>query len=189
MKFEILTYGQPILRVKATPVERVTPELRQMAAAMLETMYGAAGIGLAAQQVGRAIALCVIDVPPELDAQEEGGPRLNPDVRMPLIMFNPQITKRSKAGIRIDEGCLSFPGIHVAVERAAEVTVAFTDVNGAPQTVETRGLLARAVQHEMDHLSGVLLVDRMSPIKKISLAGELRRLKARATAQVERRSA
>jgi peptide deformylase len=177
MKFEIVTFGSPVLRVKATPVSDVTADFKRLADDMMETMYGAEGVGWAAQQVGRAVSLCVIDVPPELDVDQEGGERSNPDIPMPLVMFNPRIEERGGPQQRRDEGCLSFPGIHTGVQRAAEVTVSFIDWKGVPKTLHCRGLLARAVQHELDHLDGVLLVDRMSAVKKISLAGQLKRLR------------
>lgn len=178
MSFELVTFGDPVLRVRAAPVERVTPEFKRLVDGMMETMHAAEGVGLAAQQVGRAVSVCVIDIPPEMDVAEEGGARLNPDAEMPLIMFNPRIIERQGAMVRRDEGCLSFPGIHAGVQRAFEVTVSFVDWKGEVRALHCRGLLARAVQHELDHLDGVLLVDRMSPVKKVSLAGKLKRLRA-----------
>jgi len=83
MKFDIVTFGAPVLRVKATPVQDVTADLKRLVDDMMETMYGAEGVGLAAQQVGKTVALCVIDIPLELDVDEEGGPRSNPDIQMP----------------------------------------------------------------------------------------------------------
>jgi peptide deformylase len=177
MKFDILTFGAPVLRIKAMPVADVTADLKRLVDGMMETMYGAEGVGLAAQQIGRTVAVCVIDVPPELDVEQEGGERLNPQIAMPLVMFNPKILSRGGSPIKRDEGCLSFPGIHTPVPRASEVTVSFVDWKGTSKTLLCRGMLARAVQHELDHLDGVLLVDRMSAVKKISLAGQLKRLR------------
>jgi peptide deformylase len=183
MKFEIVTFGDPVLRVKATPVADVTADLKRTADGMMEAMHAAEGVGLAAQQVGQTVSLCVIDIPPELDVAEENGPRLNPGVEMPLVMFNPAIVERMGGLVKRDEGCLSFPGIHAAVQRNFEVTVSFVDWKGLKKTLLCRGLLARAVQHELDHLDGVLLVDRMSAVKKISLAGQLKRLREEAAAR------
>ena len=177
MKFEIVTFGDPILRIKAAPIADVTADLKRLVDGMMETMYAAEGVGLAAQQVGKAVSVCVIDVPANLDTVEDDGPRLNPEIEMPLVMFNPRIVERKGGLDKRDEGCLSFPGIHVGVQRALEVEVSFIDWKGMPRTVHCRGLLARAVQHELDHLDGVLLVDRMSAVKKISLAGQLKRLR------------
>jgi peptide deformylase len=178
MSFEIVTFGDPVLRVRAESVPRVTVEYKRLVDGMMETMHAAEGLGLAAQQVGRTVSVCVVDIPVALDVEEEGGGRLNPDVEMPLIMFNPKIVTRGRELARRDEGCLSFPGIHTGVQRAAEVDVTFVDWKGSVRTLHCRGLLARAVQHELDHLDGVLLVDRMSPVKKISMAGKLKRLRA-----------
>jgi peptide deformylase len=183
MKFEIATFGDPVLRVKAAPVADVTADLKRTADGMMETMHAAEGVGLAAQQVGQTVSLCVIDIPPEMDVAQEHGPRLNPDVEMPLIMFNPVILERKGGHEKRDEGCLSFPGIHTSVQRSAEVTVTFVDWKGMKRTLQCRGLLARAVQHELDHLDGVLLVDRMSAVKKISLAGQLKRLREESAAR------
>ncbi|MEI8351764.1 MAG: peptide deformylase [bacterium] len=177
MSFEIVTFGDPVLRVRSSPVSRVTIEFKHLVEGMLETMHQAEGLGLAAQQVGRTDSLCVIHLPSELDVAEEGGGRLNPDIEMPLILFNPKIISRSSAVVRRDEGCLSFPGIHTAVQRADELDVVFVNWKGESKTLHCRGLLARAVQHELEHLDGVLLVDRKSTIKKISMSGKLKRLR------------
>ena len=177
MSFEIVTFGDPILRSRAKPVVRVTSEYKHLVDGMMEAMHAAEGIGLAAQQVAQTVSVCVIDIPAELDVEEEGGPPLNPGIPMPLVMFNPKILSKGGAMTRRDEGCLSFPGIHSAVQRSVEVEVAFVDWKGELKTLRCRGLLARAVQHELDHLDGVLLVDRISPVKKISMAGKLKRLR------------
>lgn len=177
MPLELVTYGDPVLRVRATPIDRVTSDFKRSVDGMMETMHAHNGVGLAAQQVGLTVSVCVIDIPEELDVEAEGGPRLHPEVSMPLVMFNPEIVARGKALRRQDEGCLSFPGIHAAVQRHADLTVAYVDWKGERRTLVCRGLLARAVQHELDHLGGVLLVDRMSPVKKISMAGALKRLR------------
>ncbi len=184
MKYDIVTFGDPILRVKSSPVAGVTLALKRVADGMMETMYAAEGLGLAAQQVGQTAAMCVIDVPPELDLSEDGETRLNPDIEMPLIMFNPRIVAQVKELARRDEGCLSFPGIHSMVQRSAEVDVEFVDWRGEVRVLHCKGLLARAVQHELDHLGGVLLVDRLSPVKKISLAGQLKRLRLKTEANL-----
>lgn len=189
MSFEIVTFGDPILRVRAESVDRVTVEYKKFVDGMLDTMHEAEGVGLAAQQVGRAVSVCVVDVPVELDVEQEGGRRLNPEVEMPLVMFNPKIVGRSDDVARRDEGCLSFPGIHTGVQRAAEVDVAFVDWKGEVRRLHCRGLLARAVQHELDHLAGVLLVDRMSPVKKISMAGKLKRLRAETEERMQEKKA
>ncbi len=176
MEYEILTYGNKLLRCKSTPVEEVTDEIRVLAQDMLKTMYASDGLGLAAEQVGRDEAICVIDIPPMRD-EETGTPmRENPDVRMPLVLVNPRIIERDGEQVG-SEGCLSFPGIFVSVKRAEAVTVEFLDMENEPRSVHATGLLARAIQHELDHLDGVLLVDRMSPVQKVAVAGKLKKLR------------
>jgi len=178
--YEVLTYGSPALREKARPVGEVTDDTRALADDMLCTMYDHNGIGLAAEQIGRVEAICVIHVPPELDGEED-GPRLNPDVEMPLILVDPEITE-SQGTQEGQEGCLSFPEVFTTVRRAAEVTVVYTTLDNERVSATVRGLLARAVQHEIDHLNGVLLVDRMSAVKKVAIAGRLKKLRRQARA-------
>ena len=106
----------------------------------------------------------------------EGGQRDNPTVDMPLVFINPKITGHTDDVQMGPEGCLSFPEIFANVERWYEIDASYTDLDGIPQAIHAKGLLARAIQHELDHLDGVLLVDRMSHIKKVTLAGKLKRL-------------
>ncbi len=175
MSLPICTYGNPILRKKAEEVREVTDELRELAKEMLETMYAERGVGLAAEQVGRSESLFVIDIPPDSDLDEHEQ-RENPDVKMPLIFINPAIVAHSDDIQVGPEGCLSFPEIFADVERWYEVDAEYTDLDGHRKKVHGKGLLARAIQHELDHLNGVLLVDRMSPVKKVTLGGKLKRL-------------
>lgn len=143
---------------------------------MLETMYAEEGVGLAAEQVGRTESVCVVDVPAAAD-KDEKGERLNPDVPMPLVLINPKIVEASDETATAEEGCLSFPGIYAPIARPAGVRVRFLDRDGKQREYPLKGLVGRAVQHEMDHLAGVLIVDRMSPVKKIALSGRLKRLR------------
>jgi peptide deformylase len=143
---------------------------------MLETMREHNGVGLAAEQIGRTEALCVIDVSGGERSGEAAARVAQCGVPMPLIMVNPQIVARH--GEQTDrEGCLSFPEVFATITRSAEVTVVFTDLDNGQQMVTAHDLLARAIQHEIDHLDGVLLVDRMSPVQKVALSGQLKRLK------------
>ena len=174
MGYELEIYGSPALREKAEPVAAVDDGIRQLVRDMLDVMYDRGGLGLAAEQIGRREAICVIDVPPEQDTED--GVRRNPDVAMPLALINPGITDRCGAQTG-PEGCLSFPEIFVNVRRADEVTVEFLDLQGERRSLRAAGLLARAVQHELDHLDGVLLVDRMSPVQRAAVAGRLKRLR------------
>lgn len=171
----ICTYGNPVLRTKSTPVKKVTDELRTLADRMLGLMYSAEGIGLAAEQIGRTEALFVLDIPPRADQDEQGRP-LNPGVTMPLAIFNPEIIGASEETEDYEEGCLSFPGVQVTVTRPKEVVLRYLDRNGKEQTLNAKGLLARAIQHENDHLNGVLLVDYMSAGEKMFKFPALNRL-------------
>lgn len=180
---EIRIYGDPVLREKFRRVERFDDELRQLARRMLEAMRRAEGIGLAAQQIGDTRAIFVLDISPESDRDADGA-RLNPDVPMPLIAVNPEIVEFSKKKDVYEEGCLSFPDIRATIERPVEIVLRWQDLDGASHEQRLRGLVARAAQHEFDHLNGVLLVDRMSPVKRIALRGALRRLRERGEAAV-----
>ena len=171
----ITTYGNPVLREKAQRVTEVTDELRALADRMLSAMYTADGIGLAAEQFDHTEALFVLDIPAKADQDEQGMP-LNPGVKMPLAIFNPEIIGASEETDVMEEGCLSFPGLQVAVTRPKEVALRYLDRDGNEKVINARGLLARAIQHENDHLNGVLLVDHMTPVDKILKAGKLKQL-------------
>lgn len=176
MTYRFCTYGDPVLRQKAEMIRRIDGAIKTLSGDMLRILNDRRGVGLAAQQIGQTIQICVVNIPPSADVAEPDGPRLNPDVVFPLIMLNPVLVARK--GIQRDtEGCLSIPEIWAPVARAAEVTVAFLDLQGVRRELRARGLLARAIQHELDHLNGVLFVDRVSPVKKISLSGKLKRLR------------
>jgi len=178
LNYDIVIYGDPRLRRKAVPVESVDGIIRQLAKDMLKAMYEKDGMGLAAEQVGRLESICVIDVSPRQNAESncQTASAENPGVSMPLTMVNPRITSMSGEQTG-PEGCLSFPEIVVPVRRADRVTVTFIDLNNREEIVQARGLFALAVQHEVDHLNGVLLVDRISPAQKVAIAGKLKRLR------------
>ena len=148
---KILEYPDLRLRITASPVPAVTAEIRQLAADMLETMYAAPGVGLAATQVDRHIRLVVIDISDTRD--------------QPHVLINPEIVARE--GVETgDEGCLSVPGVTEGVERAARVRVRALDTAGKTIEFEADGLLAVCIQHEMDHLVGQLFVDYLSELKR-----------------------
>jgi len=175
MSLPICTYGNPVLRKKAIEVTVVTDEIRELAEEMFESMYEERGVGLAAEQVGRTERMFVIDIPPDSD-MDENGERENPGVEMPLVFINPKITGHTNDVQVGPEGCLSFPDIFANVERWYEVDAEYIDLDGVPRMIHAKGLLSRAIQHELDHLDGILLVDRMSHVKKVALGGKLKRL-------------
>jgi len=176
MQYRFCTYGDPVLRQKAEIILRIDGAIKALSGDMLRILNDRKGIGLAAQQIGQTIQICVVNIPGAIDVAVQDGPRLNPDVMFPLIMLNPVLVAK-KGAQRETEGCLSVPEIWAPVNRAAEVTVTFLDIQGVQRELHARGLLARAIQHELDHLNGVLFVDRVSPVKKITLAGKLKRLR------------
>ena len=175
MNLPICIYGNPILRKKAVEISNVNEEIRALATAMFETMYAEKGVGLAAEQVGRTERMFIIDIPADGDIGDDGE-RENPMVEMPLVFINPKITGHTDDVQSGPEGCLSFPEIFANVERWYEVDAQYTDLEGIPRTIHAKGLLARAIQHELDHLDGILLVDRMSHVKKVALGGKLKRM-------------
>ncbi len=184
MVYDILVFGQEVLRQKAEPVAAVTPEIRTLARDMLDTMYAAPGVGLAAEQIGRKEAICVMDVPANAEVPECVA--LNAAIAMPLVLINPVITATAGQQ-RSEEGCLSFPDISAHITRPRQVTVSYLDLEGQAQTITAHGLLARAILHETDHLNGVLLVDRMSTLQRMSVAGKLKRLQQEAAPGARRR--
>ncbi|MBQ6339817.1 MAG: peptide deformylase [Kiritimatiellae bacterium] len=174
MILKIVHYGDKVLREKARPVPGVTPALVKLAEDMVETMYKARGVGLAAEQVGRLESVCVIDVPASCEEDDETR-AFNTSVTMPLVMFNPIVisTEGSQCG---KEGCLSFPKLGGTVTRPGQVTCQYVDLRGMPQIITVKGFLARAVMHETDHLNGVLYVDHLSAVEKLEMADKLRRM-------------
>ncbi len=174
----IRTYGDPVLREASRPVEAITPEIHALIDDMFATMRAAQGVGLAAQQVGRTDAVCVLAIPADYDTEEENGPRLNPDIPLELAFVNPRILEASDDTCSMEEGCLSFPDIRGSVERPWSIVVEHLGLDGQLRTTSLQGFFARAVQHEMDHLAGKLFVDRFSHVKKLAVHGKLKRLQA-----------
>lgn len=176
MASPICIYGNPALRKKSVTVKAVTAEIRALADRMLGIMYAQEGIGLAAEQIGRTEAIFVLDVPVAADKNDQGLPN-NPGVKMPQAFINPEIIGASEETAVAEEGCLSFPKLYVPVERPAEVVLRYLDRDGNVQALNAKCLLARAIQHELDHLNGVLLVDHMSPVGKLKHALLLRKFR------------
>ena len=175
MLLEIVKYGHPVLRKKGTVITVFDESLTKLASNMLETMYTADGIGLAAQQVGLATRLFVIDVPE--DREEEGEEVSELLLAMPFAMVNPEILNvEGEPEVEL-EGCLSFPEVFAKVKREPVVTVRYQDLKGDTHELTTGGLLGRCIQHEFDHIEGILFIDHVSEVKRISIAGKLKRLK------------
>ncbi len=178
MILPIVIYGDAVLRVKCRPVTEVTSEIRELAANMIETMRDAHGVGLAAPQVGVPLQLAVIDVshdPKCISYLRINGEDKTMAETMPLIFLNPKIDL-GKAKAMGEEGCLSIPGLRDDVRRSEGVKVTYTTLDGETVTLESDGLLARAFQHEIDHLQGVLFIDRLSAAAKLGLKRRLRLL-------------
>ena len=152
-------FGDPVLRRRALPVSAVTPELRATIRDMIDTMYHEVGIGLAAPQVGISLRLMV------LDAEKGRGPR---------TLVNPEIVERGGSLVE-EEGCLSLPGIFAPVERSEWLRLEARDDSGEPVTIDARGLLARVIQHEVDHLDGMLFIDRLEPVTRDRIKRKIRK--------------
>ena len=153
-KLPIITLPDPILRQTSSAVESVNADVRRLADDMLETMYAAPGVGLAAIQVAVPKRLLVLDV-----AGEDEKPQ-------PLVLINPEIVKLGPATRVYEEGCLSIPDVRVDIERPTTLTVRYLDRDGAQRTLDADGLLATAIQHEVDHLDGKLIIDFLSRLKR-----------------------
>jgi peptide deformylase len=178
MILEIVKYGDPVLRAKGAKVGEVTEEIEHLAANMIETMRAANGVGLAAQQVGEALQLTVIDVSNVEDrpsAMSVDGEPVEMEAYMPMILLNPelQLSKEKELG---KEGCLSFPDVTAQISRSIGVICKARLLDGREIEFEATGLLARALQHEVDHLNGVLFIDRMNSAAKATLASKLKKM-------------
>lgn len=160
-KLKLFEYPHPILKKKAEKVQKVDDELRKLLDDMLETMYASNGCGLAAPQIGVSKRIVVIDI-----AHEDEEPR-------PLYMVNPEIVWQSEEKEISEEGCLSVPGQRAEVERPAAVRIKYLDYDGKEQELEADDFLAVAAQHEIDHLDGVLYIDKLSRLKRQMLLKKL----------------
>ncbi len=181
MPLPIVHFNDPVLRKKGARITAFNGELLALAADMVDTMHAAAGIGLAAQQIGQAIQLCVVDLretQTKFDWELDGAkPPL--DLFMPMVIVNPDVTVVPEPETVYEEGCLSFPGINGDVVRPDEITVKFQDGDGAPHTLRCNGLLSRCIQHEADHLNGILFIERMDKETLEEIGEELKALKKR----------
>lgn len=188
MALEIVKYGDPVLRKKGARIEKITPEIEKLVKEMFETMYAARGVGLAAQQIGKALQLCVIDVsevedrPSTLEVNNQEA-----DVKafMPLTLINPEIKPLGKE-VAGAEGCLSFPEMYAEITRQESVEVTALNAKGQEMHFRAGGLLARAIQHEVDHLNGILFIDRMEKPDKEELKLRLEALQKETKAKLKR---
>jgi len=191
MILQILEYGDPILRAKGKPIENIDDRIRELAANMIETMHAANGVGLAAQQVGEPLQLTVLDVSLVEDRPSSlklDGKDVDPKAAMPLVLINPEIELRGTTEVGI-EGCLSFPEITGNIERAKSVILRAQTLEGGTFQIEASGFLARAIQHEGDHLNGILFIDRMNSAAKAALSSRLKRLQKETRRGVRHREA
>ena len=178
MKLPVVQYGDPVLRAKGKRVEKIDEEIRQLAQNMIETMHAANGIGLAAQQIGESLQLTVLDISQVEDRPSTmnlNGEPIDPKGAMPIVLINPEINLSNETEIGL-EGCLSFPDITGDIERAQSVWVRAETPEGETIEIQASGLLARAIQHEVDHLNGILFIDRMSSAAKAAVSSRLKRL-------------
>ncbi len=178
MVLKIVRYPAPVLRAKCRAITEVTPEIRQLAEDMIDTMREANGVGLAAPQVAVDQQLAVIDVshnPQCLTFLRINGARADMVANMPVVFMNPVLELGKDKDVD-EEGCLSFPRLRGDIRRSEQVKVTFTNLSGETQTWEMDGLLARAFQHEIDHLNGILFIDRLSAVAKVGLKRKLTRL-------------
>ncbi len=172
-KLKVFEIPEPVLREKAEKVEAVTPEIKQILADMLETMYATHGVGLAGNQVGLTKRLVVMDC---------AGQDEEPD---PIKMVNPEIIQKSPDMVLHNEGCLSIPREYADVERHEWVVARYTDENGQVKERKAEGLLSICVQHELEHLEGILFIDHLSPLKRQRLVKHLEKRRRRTTAEAE----
>jgi len=164
----IITLPDPILRQKALPVERVDDELRKTLDDMLETMYDAPGVGLAANQVNIARRFIVVDAENKKD--DDGASR------NPIFLINPEIISYGDTVESYEEGCLSLPDVHVDIERPTKITVRYLDRDGESQELAAEGFLATVIQHEVDHLDGKLIIDFLSSLRRNMVVRRFRKL-------------
>lgn len=180
MVLPVVKYGHPVLRKKGARIETITGEIQQLVSDMFATMYAARGVGLAAQQVGQALQLTVIDIRGVKDRPSQlwlKGHEVDVASFMPLVLINPMVKPMGKP-VKAAEGCLSFPEIYADIERPGEVDVVAQNERAESFSFRAGGLLGRAIQHETDHLHGILYIDRMDSASLDEVKEELAQLQA-----------
>ena len=178
MKLPILQYGDPILRMRGKRLEKIDERIRELTQNMIETMHAANGVGLAAQQVGEALQLTVLDVSQVEDrpsTMKLNGEDVDPKAAMPLVLINPELKLAGETELAT-EACLSFPELTGEIERPKSVLALARMLDWSEIEIEASGLLGRAIQHEVDHLNGILFIDRMNSAAKAALSSRLKRM-------------
>lgn len=165
----IVTYDDEVLREEAKAVEENSPELQKLINDMFDTMYNSDGVGLAAPQVGELLRVFVADADPMAENNDE-------PLHGPLAMINPEITFQSEEEVDMEEGCLSIPGVNASVSRPEKIAVTYRDKDFNKQELEVGGWLARVIQHEADHLDGILFLDHLSIFKRKMLGSKLKEI-------------
>jgi peptide deformylase len=176
---EIVHYDAPVLRAKGKEVDPTSPAIQKLIDDLFDTMYKARGVGLAAQQIGEAVQVAVIDVKGIKERPSEmwiKGKPVDPDEHMPLVLINP-VLKPTKTKVTSHEGCLSFPGLTLDIPRAKRVAVKTRTPDGGTFEFDAGGLLGRAVLHEVDHLNGKLYIDHISPEERRAIKEDLEYIK------------
>jgi peptide deformylase len=187
----ILQYGDPVLRAKGNRIEKIDDHIRGLIANMIETMHAANGVGLAAHQVGEALQLTVLDISQVEDRPSTlklDGKDADPKTAMPLVLINPAIELLDETEVGV-EGCLSFPEITGDIERAKSVRARAQTLEGGTIQIEASGFLARAMQHEDDHLNGILFIDRINSAAKAALSSRLKRMQKETKRGIRHRQA
>ena len=178
MKLPILQYGDPILRMRGKRLEKIDERIRELTQNMIETMHAANGVGLAAQQVGEALQLTVLDISQVEDrpsTMKLNGKDVDPKTAMPVVLINPELKLAGEMELAT-EACLSFPEITGEIERPKSVFARARTLDWSEIEIEASGLLGRAIQHEVDHLNGILFIDRMNSAAKAALSSRLKRM-------------
>jgi peptide deformylase len=186
MILKVVKYGDPVLRKKGARIESITPDIKKLIGDMFETMYDSKGVGLAAQQVGLALQLTVVDVRGVTDrpsSLELKGKPADVAEFMPVVLINPELTLVGEQATG-PEGCLSFPEVFAEITRPQFVDVKALNEKGKPIEFRAGGLLGRAIQHETDHLNGILFIDRMDKKTKEELQSELDTLQTETKAEL-----
>lgn len=164
----IVTYDEDVLRTKTEPVSKDSNQLQELIDDMFDTMYNADGVGLAAPQVGELVRVFVVDADAMVDESDQEAPKYGP-----LAMINPEIVERGEHQVEMEEGCLSIPGVTASVKRPDEITVNYLDRDFNKQQLQVDGWLSRVIQHEKDHLDGILFLDHLSMFKRKLLSAKL----------------